>query len=386
MKTLSLLKNKNLSKEICLLRIDLNIENENLENWRKNHKYIPFRIKAVLPTIKFLINKGTKVIILSHRGRPMPAKLANSKFQIPNSKDFSLKPFVKIFSSLLRKQIIFFDLKNISINKIKKSNPGSIFLLENLRFFKEEENNNSNFAKKIASLGTFYVNDAFAVSHRENASVAVITKYLPSYAGFQLEKEIKNLKMAMKKTKKPLTIVIGGAKISDKLGLIKNFIKKADYFLIGGGIANTFMVALKIPIGDSLYEKNMISEAKKILKAAPDKIFLPIDFMVSKNKILDIGPNTINFYNKIISSAKTIIWNGPMGKFEEKKFKNGTERIAKTIFKNKKAKIIIGGGETIASLNSKSYSVKPNIFFSTGGGAMLEYLGGKKLPGINALK
>lgn len=401
MKNLSLLKNKNLSDEICLLRIDLNIEDNDLKNWNKNHKYIPFRIKAVLPTIKFLIDKGTKVVILSHRGRPSKNSKSNPPAGGKNSK-LTLKPFVKIISRLIKKPIRFIDFNNNPSlkNEIQKTPLGSIFLLENLRIFKGEEKNDINFAKKLASLGTFYVNDAFAVSHRENASVVAITKYLPSYAGFQFEKEIKNLKTAVKNPKKPLVIIAGGAKISDKLCLIKNFLKKparqslngggADYFLIGGGIANTFMAALKIPVGDSLYEKNMVLEAKKILRTASDKIFLPIDFIVSKNKILDIGPNTINFYNRIISSAKTIIWNGPMGKFEEKKFKNGTEKIAKAIRqlaeKNKKAKIIIGGGETIASLKSENFRSKPNIFLSTGGGAMFEYLGGKKLPGINALK
>jgi len=383
MKSLVSLKNKNLAKKICLLRVDLNIEDEDLKRWQKNHKNTPFRIQAVLPTIKFLIDRGAMVVILSHRGRPQ----ISSKFKVQSSK-FTLRPFTKIISKLLKKPVQFIDF-NLGTSDVQKltsilrtSDVLKIFLLENLRFFEGEEKNDKSFAKKLASLGTFYVNDAFAVSHRKNASVAAITKYLPSYIGLQFEKEIKNLKIVMKKSKKPLAVIIGGAKISDKLGLIKNFSKKADYFLLGGGIANTFMAALGMPMGDSLYEKEMIPEAKKILKTMPEKIFLPIDFLINKNQILDVGPNTINFYNKKIQAAKTIIWNGPMGKFEDRRFAKGTEEIAKTLFfKNKKAKIVIGGGETVASLplKPKTYNLKPNVFLSTGGGAMLEFLAGKKL-------
>ena len=380
MKFLNSLKNKKLSKEVCLLRVDFNVENEDLERWQKNHKNTPFRIQAVLPTIKFLVNRGARVVILSHRGRPKPAKLVNYK-------KFSLKPFAKIISKLVKRPVQFIDF-NLGTSDVQKltsilrtSDVLKIFLLENLRFFDGEEKNDSAFAKKLASLGTFYVNDAFAVSHRKNASVAAITKYLPSYAGLRFEKEIKNLKIVMKKPKKSLAIIIGGAKISDKLGLIKNFSTGADYFLLGGGIANTFMAALGTPMKGSLYEEEMIPEAKKILKTMPKKIFLPIDFLINKNRFLDIGPKTINFYNKKIQAAKTIIWNGPMGKFEDRRFAKGTEKIAKTIFKNKKAKTVIGGGETIASL-----PLKPNVFLSTGGGAMLEFLAGKKLPGIEALR
>jgi len=387
MKYLKQLKNKNLSKEICLLRIDLNIQNEDLRGIKNGLKQaIPFRIKAILPTIKFLIDRGARVVILSHRGRPNPPKLGDYKPQITNYKELTLKPFVGIFSKLLKQKVIFADLNSINTTKIKNSKPGSIFLLENLRFFKGEEENNAAFAEKLAKLGTFYVNDAFAVSHRKNASVAAITKFLPSYAGFQLEKEIENLTAVMKKPKKPLIIVMGGAKISDKIGLIKNFVKKTDAFLTGGGIANTFLAALGMPVGESLYEKNMIPEARKILKEAPKKIFLPIDFVLDKKKILDIGPKTAELYSKKIQSAKTIIWNGPMGKFEDKKFAQGTYKIAKAILQNKKAKIIIGGGETLASLQTKNYKLQINVFLSTGGGAMLEYLSGLKLPGIESLK
>ncbi len=395
------LKNKNLSDEICLLRIDLNIENKELENWEKDHKNVPFRIKTILPTIKFLIHKKVKVVILSHRGRPIKkSKIKNQKsklqLKIQNYKNFSLKPFSKILSKLLDKKINFINFLYPSelffqraLTTINNSPAGSIFLLENLRFFEDEEKNDKNFAKKLASLGTFYVNDAFAVSHRKNASVAAITNYLPSYAGFQLEKEIKNLNMALQNPNRPLMIIIGGAKISDKLGLINNFLKKVDCFLIGGGIANTFIAAQGLKIGDSLYEKEMIPEAKKILGRAPKKIFLPIDFVVENKKILDIGPKTINFYSKKIKSAKTIIWNGPMGKFEDKKFTKGTKKIAEALLKNKKkAKIIIGGGETISAIFNFQFSILNNkrVFLSTGGGAMLEFLSGKKLPGIEALK
>ncbi len=263
--------------------------------------------------------------------------------------------------------------------------------MENLRFSPEEEKNDKDFAKLLASLGDIYINDAFAVSHRANASVEAITQFLPSYAGLLLEKEISNLDAVMKKFKKPLVVILGGAKVSDKIGLINNFLKKADYFLIGGAMANTFFVFEGLPVGDSFYEKTRLPAGRQgytreITREIGRKIILPIDVVIYKRRILDIGPETVKKYDEIIKKAKTIIWNGPMGMFEDKKFAKGTEEIAAAILKNKKAKTVIGGGETISALKPKTYNLKPNIFLSTGGGAMLEYLAGKKLPGIEALK
>ena len=370
------------------MRVDLNIEFE---------KKDAFRIQAILPTIEFLTQNGAKVIILSHRGRPK----ADSKFKIQNSK-FSLKPFAKIISELLKKPVHFIDfnigklgtsdvlkLMTSDVVNIKRSPSASIFLLENLRFFSEEEKNDEQFAKKLASLGDIYINDAFAVSHRANASVAAIAKFLPSYAGLILEKEIENLNAAMTNFEKPLVIILGGAKVFDKVGLIDNFSKKADNFLIGGAMANTFFAGQGLPMGNSLYEPKMLSLVGDLLTSVAPKLILPVDLVIHQKQILDIGPETIKNYQKFIQNANTIIWNGPLGFIENKKFAKGTQEIARAILKNKNAKIIIGGGETITALNKidSRFKIQDSRFFlSTGGGAMMEYLAGKKLPGIAALK
>lgn len=367
MKYLRQLKPNQLKNKTCLLRVDLNIESPEKD---------AFRLQAVLPTIKFLTKNGAKVVILSHRGRPQGRESR-----------LSLKPFAKILSRLLGKEVRFAD-------RIKSFPAGDIVLLENLRFFPEEEKNDRQFAKKLASLGDIFVNDAFAVSHRANASVEAVTEFLPSYAGLLLEKEIENLDAVMKRFKKPLVIILGGAKVSDKIGLINNFLGKADCFLIGGAMANTFFALQGLPVGDSFYEK--IKLDGKITREIGEKIILPVDAVIYKRKILDIGRETAKEYGDIVKKAATIIWNGPMGMFEDKKFAKGTEKITTAVFKNRKAGVVIGGGETVASLNKIDLRFKipaypagrqdSRIFISTGGGAMLEYLAGKKLPGIEALK
>ncbi len=380
MKFLSFLAKKDLQNKICLLRVDFNIQKTDLS---KNH----LRISAILPTINFLLKNKAKVVILSHRGRPIKSKISRLTITgTQKSQKYSLKPFVKILSSLLKKSVYFIDFKkefNVSeIKKIINSPAGDIFLLENLRFFEGEEKNDKKFAKRLASLGDFYVNDAFSDSHRNNASITAITEFLPSYAGFSFKNEIENLDKAIKNFKKPLVVILAGAKISDKIGLIKNFLSRADYFLIGGGMANTFAAAQGLPVGDSLYENKMFFLARQFLKSK--KIILPIDTIVYKRQILDIGSRTIEQYSKIIKNAKTIIWNGPMGYIEDKRFRKGSEAIAGAILKSK-AFSVIGGGETTSLLKPKTYNLKPNLFMSTGGGAMLEYLAGKKLPGLEAL-
>ncbi len=369
MKFLSDLKKKDLKGKICLLRIDLNIKDSELD---KNN----LRIQAILPTIKFLLKNGVKVVLLSHRGRP------DHKPQTTNHK-LTLRPFVKIFKSLLNQQVYFVDFKKF--NKATIANY-SIVLLENLRFLKGEEENNNKAAELLASLGDFFVNDAFAVSHRANASVAAITKFMPSYAGLLLEKEIKNLNRAVKDHRNHLIVVLGGAKISGKIGVIKNLMRKADYFLIGGAIANTFVKAEGLPIGVSLYDADKVDFAKGLLKKYGEKIILPADYFISERQIRDIGPNTAKMYSDIIKKAKIIIWNGPMGCFENPKFAKGSKAIAKAIINNKKAFAVIGGGETASLFNDGRFAINDKrLFVSTGGGAMLEYLAGKKLPGIAAL-
>jgi len=393
MKYLSSLSKKKLVNQTCLLRVDFNIENTDLHGYEHGLTRIPLRVERVLPTIKFLIDRGAKVIILSHRGRPKTQISADSQRKSALSQRrsaFTLKPFAKILSKLLKKPVQFIDFnfrKSDFLklrNKIENFPPGSIFLLENLRFLPGEEKNDKKFAQQLALLGDFYVNDAFSVSHRAHASVVAITQFLPSYIGLALENELKKLNQVMKSPKKPLIIIIGGAKISDKIGVIKNFLKKANCILTGGGVANTFFAAQKLPVGQSLYEETMIPLARQLLKSK--KIILPIDSVVGMGKgaILDIGPKTIKKYTNIIKSAATIVWNGPMGYIENKKFRKGTSETAKAIIKSR-AFAVIGGGET-TSIMSKVKGQKSKVFISTGGGAMLEYLAGKKLPGIEALK
>jgi len=382
MKFLSQLKPNQLRNKICLLRVDLNIQNADLYGLARGFIRVPLKITAILPTIKFLTGNEAKVVILSHRGRPQKTK--NLKLKTGN---YSLKPFAKIFSQLLKKPVRFIDfgISQKLKSEIENSPVGSVFLLENLRFFAEEENNDKRFAEKLASLGDIYVNDAFAVSHRENASVSAITEFLPSYVGLVLEKEVENLNSATAKFKKPLIVILGGAKVSDKVGLIDNFSKKADYFLIGGAMANTFFASQGLPVGDSLYEKEV--DLAGMASRLGRKIVLPRDTVIYRKQILDIGPETIKEYQKFIKNAGTIVWNGPMGLIENERFAKGTKEIAAAILKNKNAETVIGGGETIASLNLKAinYKLKANVFISTGGGAMLEYLAGKKLPGLEAL-
>src|SRR3989344_3872607 len=333
MKFLSLLKKDDIEGKTCLLRVDFNVSGDLSSNPR---------LVKILPTIKFLLEKNAKIVILSHLGRPKHSERAASK-------NISLKFAAEFLENKLKKKIDFmdyFDFYKIG-EKIKSSPASGIFLLENLRLIDGEDGNDSKLARKLASLGDFYVNDAFSVSHRKNASVVAITKFLPSYAGLLMESEIKYLSAAMHNSKKPLIIILGGAKISDKLGLIKNFLsvgrRKADYFLVGGGIANTFMAAQGLPIGDSLYEKDMLLAAKKFLKSG--KITLPSDVIIDERKILDIGLKTIKKYSDLIEKAKMIIWNGPVGYFEDERFAKGSKAIAKTIL-NSSSAAIIGGGET----------------------------------------
>jgi len=360
---LSELKNKNLSGKTCLLRVDFNIEDTDLSE--KN-----LRIQAVLPTIKFLINKGAKVVILSHRGRPTKFPILKSQFPI-----YSLRPFVKILSKLLKRPIKFANFRTSDVQKLTLMlRTSDVLLLENLRFLTGEDKNDAGLAKKLAALGDFYVDDAFAFSHRKDASVVAITKFLPSYAGLLLENEIKNLSGVTKNPKKPLIIILGGAKVAEKIETIKSLLKKADKILIGGAITNDLIKKLS-------KSKNPRSRASSLR----GKIILPIDYIKEKGKIMDIGPKTAQKYAEIIKNAKTIIWNGPMGYIENPKFSKGTEAIIKAIIKSR-ALAIIGGGETISSIFNFQFPIsKKNIFLWTGGGAMLEFLAGKKLPGIAAL-
>lgn len=334
------------TNKTILLRIDLNINPE------KNSESL--RLDAIIPTIQFLLKYGSKIVLLSHKGRPKN-----------HEPELSLEPFAPIISQKIGEPVVFTtDFSSRANSKIT--------LLENLRFDPREEKNDKKFARKLADLGDIFVNDAFAVSHRKNASVAAITKYLPSYGGLLLEKEIENLDRALNKFERPLTLIIGGVKVEDKTGILNYFKKRADNILIGGSISNLFLSKDK--------------SVKKYLKFK--NIVLPEDTIGPNAE--DIGPKTIVKFTEIISRSKTVIWNGPMGKYENENFVSGTKAIWQAIIENKAAFSVIGGGETtssarlISGLEPKISS--PNIFISTGGGAMLEYLSGKKLPGIEMLK
>jgi phosphoglycerate kinase len=354
--------NTRLIKGTALLRLDFNTE----DDWR---------MRAVVPTIKFLLKSGCKIVVLSHRGRPMG--VADSKF--------SLKKDAMVLAQLLKRKVAFvshFDFARIK-KVVAESPHGSVFLLENLRFLPGEEKNDPKLAKSLASLGDFYVNDAFAVSHRANASIVAITKFLPSYAGLELEAEITHLSRIMMRPKRPLIVVVGGAKVTDKLGVLHYFRNKADWFLLGGGPANTMLAARGVDVKRSLKDTGENAAEIKAV-AGYSNLVLPFDYAWSKDAIVDIGPKSSVMFGKKLSEAKTIVWNGPFGLIDVPPYGQGSLSIARAIARNRKALSVAGGGETVMFLKRVRLD-KKFTFISTGGGAMLDFLAGKKLPGIIAL-
>ena len=376
-----------------LLRLDLNVplDKEKISDTT--------RIDKILPTLKFLNEQKAKIIILSHVGRPRGKVL----------KELSLKPICENLQEQLGLSV---KLISQNINEIKNKNffdkfNEKILMLENIRFYAEEEKNDNKFARHLASLGDLYVNDAFSCSHRAHASIVEISKFLPSFSGLQLDLEINALTKITSEITKPITCIIGGSKISTKIEIIKNLIPKFDNIIIVGGMANNFIEYFGHNIGKSIKEKNcapIIEEIISLSKKEKCEITYPEDVLVSKDlngsckkkelneilddeMILDIGPKTINKVTNIINSSNTILWNGPAGYFENPNFANGSIEIAKTIIKNNKLNKIfsvVGGGDTLSLLNSMK-AVDGFNFVSTAGGAFLEYLEGKKLPGITAL-
>jgi len=386
-------QNLTLKGKKVLLRVDLNVPMKSGTITETS------RIEKILPTIKLLIEKEAKIIILSHIGRPK-GKIVEG---------MSLEPISKKISEFLNKEVLF-DKNQINentISKINKISNGSIMMLENIRFNEGEEINDKEFSKKIASLGDIYINDAFSCSHRAHSSIEGITKHISSYFGLQITEEINALKRITSEIKKPITLIIGGSKISTKIKIIKNLIKKFDDIIIVGGMANTMLKHTGSKIGKSIYEhdcENLIKEILEKSKAYNCQINCPTDVIVSKNlhgtgknkeireiendeMILDIGPKTILSIKKIIDSSNTVLWNGPAGYFENSNFANGTKEIIKIITeKTLKDKIfsVAGGGETVAAIN-KFNKFDSFTFVSTAGGAFLEFLEGKKLPGISAI-
>jgi len=386
-------KNLKLKGKKVLLRVDLNVPMKNGSITETS------RIEKILPTLKLLIKKEAKIIILSHIGRPK-GKVVN---------EMSLEPISKKLSQFLDKEILF--NKNLinenTITEINKISNGSIMMLENIRFYEGEEKNDKIFSKKISSLGDIYVNDAFSCSHRSHASIDGIAKYIPSYFGLQIIEEITALKKITSEIKKPVTCIIGGSKISTKIKIILNLIKIFDNIIIVGGMANAMLRNTGINIGKSICEEGYESLVKDILKKSTIyncQIYYPVDVVVSYNLnesgkikkineidnndiILDIGPKTILSIKNIINNSNTILWNGPAGYFENPNFANGTKEIINIISdKTLKNKIfsVAGGGETVAAIN-KFNKLKSFTFVSTAGGAFLEFLEGKELSGIKAL-
>jgi phosphoglycerate kinase len=355
------------------------------------------RIRSTLPTINYAIDEGAKVIISSHLGRP--------KGKIDPK--FSLAPVAKRLQRLLNKEVIFApDCIGSQVeNIISKMKEGDVVLLENLRFHPGEEQNDEDFARSLANLAEVYINDAFGASHRAHASIVGIPKYLPSAAGFLLKKEIEYLKGAVENPVKPFVAILGGAKVSGKIGVLEHLAGKVDKVIVGGGMAFTFIKAMGYEIGDSLVEDSMINTALKIIDKLKDsgiKFYLPVDCVIAQSlepgavikivptleipkgwKGLDIGPASVKLFSEVIQDAKTILWNGPMGVFEKDAFSRGTYEIAHAIA-DAYALTIVGGGDTDLAIHRAGLSDAIS-FISTGGGASLQLLEGKELPGIAAL-
>ena len=380
----------NIKNKIILLRLDLNVP------ILKGKISDTNRIDKIIPTINFLLSKKAKIIIISHIGRPKGKTIEK----------LSLKPIASFLELKIKKKVSLLKKK---VSQLEKSeifnNNEEIILLENIRFYPEEEANDDQFAKKLASLGEIYINDAFSCSHRNHASVSKITKYIPSYGGIQINSEVNALKKITLKIKKPVTCIIGGSKISTKINIIKNLIPKFNNIIIVGAMANDILKYKGLKIGSSIHEGNLDKLIREIFSYAEMnncKIYFPIDARIGKklndtykeknfddieedDMILDVGSKTVNQIRKIIDNSSTVLWNGPLGYFENSNFSSGSKEVAKYIA-NKGDKIfsVVGGGDTVAVINSLKIENKFD-FVSTAGGAFLEYLEGKVLPGIRAL-
>lgn len=390
----------NFKGQKALIRVDFNVP--------LNDKYEitdDTRIKAAIPTIKKILGDGGSVILMSHLGRPKDG---------PTEK-YSLKHLIKHLGKLLGgTNVLFADdcIGQSAIDQSSRLKPGEVLLLENLRFYKEEEKGDEKFAEKLSKLGDVWVNDAFGTAHRAHASTAVIAKFFPKdkrLFGLVMEGEVSSAEKVLHNSQKPFVAIIGGAKVSDKILILENLLERATDIIIGGGMAYTFMKAEGGDIGKSLCEEDRIGTALELIKKAEAKnvcIHLPSDSVVAdkfaadaqtsaapSNNIpdgwmgLDIGPNAIEQFSNVIHRSKTILWNGPMGVFEMEKFQHGTKAIAKAIAESttKGAFSLVGGGDSVAAVNQFGYSEKVS-YVSTGGGALLEYFEGKELPGIAAVK
>ncbi|PJE62434.1 phosphoglycerate kinase [Candidatus Roizmanbacteria bacterium CG10_big_fil_rev_8_21_14_0_10_39_6] len=380
-----------ISNKRVLLRVDFNVS--------LNPDYTiadDARIKQSIPTILYLLERNNTVIIVSHLDRP---KKRDSRLSL-------VRVARDLHTYLPGKKVVLIDDFTKDTSLLEKKSGQEVYLLENIRFYPEEEKNDSEFVKKLAVLADVYVNDAFGVSHRANASIVAITKELPSYGGLLMKREIEMISKVVNKPKKPVVAIVGGAKISTKIEVLSKLIEIADYLILGGGLANTFLCAQGIPIGKSYCETTEVEQAKKVLFMAAQKntmLVLPQDAIVGNpadvsqgghvtkventphnGQILDIGPETQAQFGTIIAKAKTLIWNGPVGYIENPMYRRGTDFIYYSIAQNHDCVSVVGGGDTLAAISKKEY-LNTISHISTGGGAMLEFIEKGTLPGIEAL-
>ncbi len=352
------------------------------------------RIRAALPTIQFVLDQNASLILMSHLGRPKNA----------SDSQFSLRAAAEVLSTLLARPVQMApDCVGAEVEKMAKAlKPGEVLMLENTRFHAEEEKNDLEFAKRLASLGEVYVNDAFGSAHRAHASTEGVARFLPAVSGFLMEQELEYLGRAVANPEHPYIAILGGAKISDKILVVETLLSKCDKLIIGGGMANTFLAAQGLNMQDSLVEESSLETAKAIMAKSSDKLILPVDAVIADKfaedantqvvdvgeipagwRMLDVGPKTVGVYQAALNGAKLIVWNGPVGVFEMPKFAEGTFALARMLAESK-AVTVIGGGDS-ASAVKKAGVAKQMTHVSTGGGASLEFLEGKELPGVAAL-
>ena len=389
---LNTIREADLKGKRVLIRVDFNVPLKNgvvTDNTR---------IKAALPTVKYILEQGASLVVMSHFGRPKGQK----------NPDFSMAPIAKEFEKLLGVPVkLAPDVIGSEVEaEVKALKPGEVLLLENVRFYKEEEGNDPEFSKTLASYGDIYCNDAFGTAHRAHASTEGVSHYLPSYAGFLIEKEVKFMAPLLENPAKPFVAIIGGSKVSSKITVLESLVRTCDTIVIGGGMAYTFISVLGGKIGKSLFEPDYVDTAKAFLEKAKEKgvkVILPVDnvcakefsetaepILVDSDNIpddlmgMDIGPKTVAMIKDALKDAASVVWNGPMGVFEFDAFAKGTGEVAKALAESK-ATTVVGGGDSVAAINKFGLADKIS-HVSTGGGASLEFLEGKVLPGIKALE